>query len=452
MADYTPPTEELPIFDSSVFLSGDEPLTYNQAKKKFLRYPNAQGTENLQAINVNGTATFNSGVVMNEGASVLSNLANPLFIVDKTTTTNKTAEYQSGSTFTIDNNVNNGTIICKTNNSSGADYNVLTLNSANSIFQTAGTITLQSNVNYINGPIYTNSVLEMNGLTANDRAINNVYYQLKDDQNLNQTDGTIYASSGSFIYDNNINSGSHIFATNNSSGTQTTVLTLNSNNMTIATVNPPTQTAVQPASNDSSTKIPTTAWVQSAITASIPATPFVPKFVNYSDIQSNITSLTFSAGPTINFNGTWAQNDIAIFRITNQLSYAPDGNGAYQSTGNSLGVILVRPYYMYPNWANTTTTLCNYTLNAPTSICAADRHICYFTPSYNIGQQSFFLIYGTAIGSGVGGTMSFACLYQGNPSSWTYNLSIEYLMSRTTNGTITISNGTGTNSINNQLK
>ena len=60
MADYTPPTEDLPIFDSSVFLVGDEFITQNQADKRYLRYPNAQGTENLQTINVNGVATFNS--------------------------------------------------------------------------------------------------------------------------------------------------------------------------------------------------------------------------------------------------------------------------------------------------------------------------------------------------------------------------------------------------------
>jgi len=69
MADYTPPTENLPIFDSTVFLTGDEPLTYNDAKKRFLRYPNAQGTENLQTINVNGVATFNNDVVVGSATS-----------------------------------------------------------------------------------------------------------------------------------------------------------------------------------------------------------------------------------------------------------------------------------------------------------------------------------------------------------------------------------------------
>jgi len=71
MASYQPPTENLPIFDPSVFMTGDEPLTYNEASKKFLKYPNAQGEENLQAINVNGLANFNSNI--NIGSSSTAN-------------------------------------------------------------------------------------------------------------------------------------------------------------------------------------------------------------------------------------------------------------------------------------------------------------------------------------------------------------------------------------------
>ena len=64
MADYSPPTETLPIFDNLVFLSGNNYITQNQADKRYLRYPNAQGTEILQAIIVNGTASFNSTLTM----------------------------------------------------------------------------------------------------------------------------------------------------------------------------------------------------------------------------------------------------------------------------------------------------------------------------------------------------------------------------------------------------
>ena len=47
MANYLPPTEELPIFDDNVFQSGDDPLTYNTAITHFLKYPTAQGSENF---------------------------------------------------------------------------------------------------------------------------------------------------------------------------------------------------------------------------------------------------------------------------------------------------------------------------------------------------------------------------------------------------------------------
>ena len=62
MAQYLPPTEQVPIFDTLNFQGGDEYLTYNKALKYFLRYPYAQGTENLQTTNVNGLLTTNAGI------------------------------------------------------------------------------------------------------------------------------------------------------------------------------------------------------------------------------------------------------------------------------------------------------------------------------------------------------------------------------------------------------
>ena len=59
MADYNPPLENLPIFDSQMFLTGDEFITQKQGDKRYLRYPNAQGTENLQTVNIAGTLTAN---------------------------------------------------------------------------------------------------------------------------------------------------------------------------------------------------------------------------------------------------------------------------------------------------------------------------------------------------------------------------------------------------------
>jgi len=55
MTSYEPPTEDLAIFDPSVFSINDEPLTYSQAVKKFLKYPIAQsGTETIASLNTGG--------------------------------------------------------------------------------------------------------------------------------------------------------------------------------------------------------------------------------------------------------------------------------------------------------------------------------------------------------------------------------------------------------------
>lgn len=59
MASYKPPTEDLAIFNPVVFEDDTTPLTLAEASKFFLRYPNAQGTENMQNTNVNGDLTVN---------------------------------------------------------------------------------------------------------------------------------------------------------------------------------------------------------------------------------------------------------------------------------------------------------------------------------------------------------------------------------------------------------
>jgi hypothetical protein len=63
MASYLPPLENLAIFDPSVFRHNENALTIDEGLKYFLAYPAAQGAEALQAIDVNGVATFNSDVL-----------------------------------------------------------------------------------------------------------------------------------------------------------------------------------------------------------------------------------------------------------------------------------------------------------------------------------------------------------------------------------------------------
>jgi hypothetical protein len=66
MATYQPPTETLPIFDPNVFISNNTSLTPATADLRYLRFPYAQGTENLQVINVDGVATFGTDVVLED--------------------------------------------------------------------------------------------------------------------------------------------------------------------------------------------------------------------------------------------------------------------------------------------------------------------------------------------------------------------------------------------------
>jgi hypothetical protein len=57
--EYPAPREDVPIFDPLLFLEQDlGPLTEAIADTKYLRFPFAQGTENMADMNVTGTATF----------------------------------------------------------------------------------------------------------------------------------------------------------------------------------------------------------------------------------------------------------------------------------------------------------------------------------------------------------------------------------------------------------
>jgi len=58
MAEYPPPTENLPIFDNNVFVKLDEFVTVDHINNNFLKFPIAQGAETLTDITVLGTSSF----------------------------------------------------------------------------------------------------------------------------------------------------------------------------------------------------------------------------------------------------------------------------------------------------------------------------------------------------------------------------------------------------------
>jgi hypothetical protein len=150
---------------------------------------------------------------------------------------------------------------------SGVEY--LTINMANALYLKKSGDSATGLINFNNGITVNNlcniscNVL-LNGVNGIDRQITASQLNLTN-VNDNSNCLSLYSNINNVYYDNNVNNGSHIILCNNNSGIQTAPLQINSLDMTIQTINPPTSNATQPPFNDSSTKIPTTAWIQNAI-------------------------------------------------------------------------------------------------------------------------------------------------------------------------------------------
>ncbi len=241
MSDYSPPTEDLPIFDVNVFNSGDEPLTYNQAKKKFLRYPTAQGKETLQAVDVNGIATFKDNIVQ-QGVKTITQSDNTVnsspntlrpthiygdltiyrpstqqggafraFDVGNSTSGYSMQLFQSGLTTNIRDLAPNGTILLAADNSSSV---IKTLYSSNA---STGTIIQTDKTDSTTNPqlkIVDTSSTKMIGLYANTNA-----------QDINPMTNV----NNSIIYAN---------TTSDSLNTETLLLTTRGNQTTGVRINP----------------------------------------------------------------------------------------------------------------------------------------------------------------------------------------------------------------------
>ena len=211
-------------------------------------------------------------------------------------------------------------------------------------------------------------------------------------------------------------------------------------------------TYTMPATSDSSTIIPSTAWVQGAIASG--GAGFSPKFVNYTDVQT--ANSGYSNGPAITFNGTWAINDICYVRVTSQVSYTTDGTtGEYLNHASTSGVVYFRPYFMTGGWAPSSPSNVNsvrYAVNTPSTYAGPNGKAYYYNPSFNIGEHTLFYFNG-----GTATSCRFSCV---NPKAdnasltngnYEFFVSLEYLGSRTTSGTVAFSNGVDAAGINNTL-
>lgn len=357
MATYQPPSDNLPIFDPLVFSTGDEALTYNKAIKIFLKYPNAQGAETLQAITVNGTSTFNDNITQNG-----DNLINQTNISNNTTINtfkasqiygdlnlrrptggnggafrlwdvgsvsgNSTQQYHSGNLFQIKNLVNQGKIYIWNLDNTGADAQTLTLagetggkgyvgiNNTSPQYELDVLGRLNVNQSFIKTSFgnTTSPTLELSDTTTSRL----LYFVMNSSNNaynpfVNSGDLSIIASGNNAPLNLSIQSStttglkvgltSVLLGSGGTADTPTNNINIDgsTNAISINCVNPPTSNAVQPAFNDSSTKIPTTAWVQGAISA----TPVVVP-ANLTPNSVNITPTTYPSTGLFNYYNTGA--------------------------------------------------------------------------------------------------------------------------------------------------
>jgi hypothetical protein len=228
MASYLPPLYPTALFDPGVFIkAGEDGLTYDEALKYFLKYPNAQGTENLQTTNVNGVATFNTDANF-ETNLVMGGVAGTNYI-----------EYPDGS---------------KQYTASVAPSSLLASNNT-----WTGTNTFSNNVD-IGSPTATNltPVFDTHNSLVNLGNGSNGKVAVECELNIGGF-GSLTMESSQFV----LEADAYI--------TQLPLTAPTINQLDATQFNQvPTCVATQPVASDSSTKIPTTAWVQTAISASIP--------------------------------------------------------------------------------------------------------------------------------------------------------------------------------------
>lgn len=365
MADYNPPIENLPIFDTLMFTTGDEFITQRQGDKRYLRYPNAQGTENLQTVNISGTLNasgisnftndINSSDVLNINDATLANQnkvclnlqssgvplsqlrfsLNPAAgFLNPTVRSGDIAMYYG----TTNPNATSiviapvGTTSCglrMSQNSivlgsggTGIDGNNR-INITPTAFQLIGGGT-NNNISFDNNIIMSNA-------SSGNRNISATFYNYT----LQSDNSTIAASfmtnGGVLFYDNNFNNGQFGFTVNDGAGIQRTPLIMSAAAFTIGSTNPPTSNATIPA-NDNTNALATTAWTQALIASGKTQTVQFTTTTTF-NIPSGVIGIAIRM---IGKGGIPGTNAAAISPTT---SWYSGGTGSGASSISSNGII-----------------------------------------------------------------------------------------------------------------
>ena len=217
----------------------------------------------------------------------------------------------------------------------------LTINVANQLYLKRAGDSATGLINFNNGLTCAGTCniscnVLLNGVLGTDRQLTLSYLNLTNANN-NVSTTQIYSNINNTYYDNNVNSSSHIFLSNSSTGFQTNPMTLNSANMTISTTNPPTCSATQPSFGDSSQKMPTTAWVQSAILGFAPIT--AKTYTAQYTTNTSVTLPTDCIGISIRCIGKGGLSGSASNSTAPATTWNAGGAGGCGATVTSNGII-----------------------------------------------------------------------------------------------------------------
>jgi hypothetical protein len=344
MSVNTPPEPNVATFNNLYWITDEAGLTVAEANKKYLKFPVAQGTENLQAINVNGTATFNSDI----------NCRNELFLQDNTDPAKNTFLRQFNNDLTVNtialgfnptvyHSINSDPFITVT--SAGGVLNNTVLYGKTMSFISTSTPTLTATP-----PLVTDdstkiattawvqdaidakippSLLTSNNTWTGTNLFNNdlnVKNEVNIQDNINPTTSytSITTSSNGFTV-NTFGFNPVVFMKINGVNyldyDNIGLLKLTAPSLTFSSTNPPISLAIQPDASNNSNKMPTTAWVQTAIDAKI----------STSLLTSNNT---WSGTNLFNNNTTFGSSSNIIQTASSKILQQPATTGYTNPTTN----------------------------------------------------------------------------------------------------------------------
>ena len=370
---YQPPTEDLPIFDSSVFLA-QVLATQAHVASNYVQYPNAQGVETFPGIVVSGTSalqTTTTGMLTatNTGGGNQIRINDSANVGQSTITQNggslgisavsNTVAPQTTLTFSTRSPLNAGVVLFNGNSTQMNIGNATTLNftggtTCNIDYPTLNTqaITLAVNTNITqsgSGSIIqgtTTSVTNSLGIVACGSAVGLSQIKFRSyDQGV--FSNLFMNGVNTYLQANNASAGPHTpstlrLSTSTASNVFSDIVVMNTIALSIQntadislnSTNPPTSTATQPLASDTSTKMPTTAWTQGAISA---GTALNATNVGVTGIT---TGTMYLAGNSASSTGIYPLQTDSLGRLkyepsTNTLTLSGTGAGTLALTSST---------------------------------------------------------------------------------------------------------------------